>query len=134
MCLVAECKCSPLQTLNCCSCLLSIVPPDFLIVSGALCGSTVNLFPPACRHVRTLNLPANAAAQLLTLAHQQGKLVAHSWQDLALHLFTCNGRHVTTAEGNEKLNALVVSNDGRFLLTGGTKGCITLRWLHSLQV
>ena len=89
---------------------------------------------PACRHVRTLNLPANAAAQLLTLAHQQGKLVAHSWQDLALHLFTCNGRHVTTAEGNEKLNALVVSNDGRFLLTGGTKGCITLRWLHSLQV
>ena len=105
-----------------------------LVVSGAPCGSTVNPVPPACRHVRTLNLPANAAAQLLTLAHQQGKLVAHSWQDLALHLFTCNGRHVTTAEGNEKLNALVVSNDGRFLLTGGTKGCITLRWLHSLQV
>ena len=71
---------------------------------------------------------------LLAAAAGQGMLVAHSWQDLSLHAYTINGRHLVSAEGNERLKAMVVSPDGRFLLTGGCKGFITLRWLHSMEV
>ena len=84
--------------------------------------------------MRALRLPGGVAPNLLALAPQLGVLVAHSWQDLALHAFTINGRHLVTCEGNERLSALAVSPDGRFLLTGGAKGLVTLRWLHSLQV
>ena len=39
-----------------------------------------------------------------------------------------------TADGTERLAAAAVTSDGRFLLTGGAKGSVRLRWLHSLQV
>lgn len=45
-----------------------------------------------------------------------------------------NGRPLVAAETSERLAAGVVTPDGRFLLTGGTKGSVHLRWLHSLQV
>ena len=87
-----------------------------------------------CRYVRCLNLPGNAPPQLLAIASGPGVLLAHSWETLAIHAYTINGRHLATAEGTERLNAFAVSEDGRFLLTGGAKGVITLRWIHSLQV
>jgi len=45
-----------------------------------------------------------------------------------------NGRPLVAAETTERLAAAVASPDGRFLLTGGAKGSVRLRWLHSLQV
>ena len=81
-----------------------------------------------------LNLPGNAPPQLLAIAPGPGILLAHSWKTLAIHAYTMNGRHIVSAEGTERLNAFAVSADGRFLLTGGAKGIITLRWIHSLQV
>lgn len=38
------------------------------------------------------------------------------------------------AKGTERLAAAAATADGRFLLTGGAKGSVRLRWLHSLQV
>ena len=87
-----------------------------------------------CRYIRCLSLPEGVVPALLAAAAGQGMLVAHSWQDLSLHAYTINGRHLVSAEGNERLKAMVVSPDGRFLLTGGCKGFITLRWLHSMEV
>ena len=87
-----------------------------------------------CRYVRTLRLPDSAPPALLQLSPAAGCLVAHSHADLALHAYTVNGRHLVTAEGTERLAAAEVTQDGRFLLTGGAKGIVTLRWLHSLQV
>ena len=84
--------------------------------------------------MRALSLPGNAPPQLLVIAPGPGMLLAHSWTSLALHAYTINGRHIATAEGTERLSALAVSADGRFVLSGGAKGVITLRWLHSLQV
>ena len=84
--------------------------------------------------MRALSLPGNAPPQLLVIAPGPGILLAHSWTSLALHAYTINGRHMATAEGTERLSALAVSADGRFVLSGGAKGVITLRWLHSLQV
>lgn len=37
-------------------------------------------------------------------------------------------------ECTERLSAMHISPDGRFLLTGGPKGVISLMWLHSFQV
>jgi hypothetical protein len=45
-----------------------------------------------------------------------------------------NGRPLVAAEGTERLAAAAATADGRFLLTGGAKGSVRLRWLHSLQV
>lgn len=84
--------------------------------------------------MRNLNLPGNAPPQLLVIAPGPGVLLAHSWQSLAIHAYTVNGRHLATSEGTERLSALAVSADGRFLLSGGAKGVITLQWIHSLQV
>ncbi len=51
-----------------------------------------------------------------------------------LYLYTVNGRLIKSMDAAEKLEALLVSNDTRFLLTGGSKGSVSLRWLHSLEV
>lgn len=81
-----------------------------------------------------LQLPELAPPQLLVIAPGSGILLAHDWKNLAIHAYTINGRHLATAECKERLSAFAVSADGRFLLTGGVKGVITVRWLHSLQV
>ena len=86
------------------------------------------------RFVRTLRLPGGAPPALLLVTPGPGIVVVHSHADLALHAFTVNGRHLVSAEGTERLAAGVATADGRFLLTGGAKGLVTLRWLHSLQV
>lgn len=81
-----------------------------------------------------MRLPGDVAAAHLVAAAATARLVAHSHQDLGLHACSVHGRHIVSAECSERLSALAVSPDGRFLLTGGAKGAITLRWLHSLQV
>lgn len=84
--------------------------------------------------MRDVNLPGNVHPQILVIAPGPGILLVHSWQSLAIHAYTINGRHLATAEGTERLSALAVSADGRFVLSGGAKGSITVRWIHSLQV
>ena len=49
------------------------------------------------------------------------------------HNFAIGDAQVS-AEGTERLASAAASADGRFVLTGGAKGLIVLRWLHSLQV
>ena len=88
----------------------------------------------ACRYVRSLKLPGGVVPHLMALDPVGGLLVSHSWGDLQLHLHTLNGRHLASVEGSEKLHALRLTPDGRFLLTAGAKGVLTLRWAHSLQV
>ncbi len=81
-----------------------------------------------------MKLAGGAPPTLLAMAPGPGMLVAHSWADLGLHVFNVNGRHLVSAEGNERLAALAVSPDGHFLLTGGQRGVASLHWLHSLEV
>lgn len=103
----------------------SIAPP-WHTVRGALVSLT--------RYVRKMKLAGGAPPTLLAMAPGPGMLVAHSWADLGLHVFNVNGRHLVSAEGNERLAALAVSPDGHFLLTGGQRGVASLHWLHSLEV
>ena len=72
--------------------------------------------------MRSLHLPGKAVPRLLAMCPKSGQLSVHSWADLALHLYTLNGRHLATAEGTEKLHALAVSPDGRFAAVWGGQG------------
>ncbi len=87
-----------------------------------------------CRYVRKMRLAGGIPPVLLALASGPGMLVVHSWADLGLHVFNVNGRHLVSADGNERLAALAISPDGHFLLTGGQRGVASLHWLHSLEV
>ncbi len=86
------------------------------------------------RYVRKMRLAGGAPPVLLAVAPGPGMLVVHSWADLGLHVFNVNGRHLVSADGNERLAALAISPDGHFLLTGGQRGVASLHWLHSLEV
>jgi hypothetical protein len=86
------------------------------------------------RYVRKMRLAGGAPPVLLAVAPGPGMLVVHSWADLGLHVFNVNGRHLVSADGNERLAALAISPDGHFLLTGGQRGIASLHWLHSLEV
>lgn len=87
-----------------------------------------------CRYVRKLRLQDGASPTLLALAPGPGMLIAHSWADLGLHVFSINGSHLVSATGNERLSAIALSASGHFLLTGGLRGVVSLHWLHSLEV
>ena len=86
------------------------------------------------RYVRKLRLADGAPPTLLAIAPGPGMLVAHSWADLGLHVFSINGAHLVSCAGSERLSALAVSPTGHFLLTGGLRGVVSLLWLHSLEV
>ena len=89
---------------------------------------------PAHRYVRKLRLADGAPPMLLAIAPGPGMLVAHSWADLGLHVFSINGVHLVSCAGSERLSALALSPTGHFLLTGGLRGVVSLLWLHSLEV
>lgn len=87
-----------------------------------------------CRYVRMLRLPGGVPPHLLTIGDHMAWVVVHSQVDQMLHAFTVNGRHTGSEETDEVLSALVPSPDGRFLLSAGERGVVSLRWFHSLQV
>lgn len=80
-----------------------------------------------------MRLPGGGAAALLALAAGPGLLAAFSAADLGLHVFSANGAPLVDAEVTERLAAMAVSPCGRFLVTGGARGAVTLLWLHSLE-
>ena len=47
-----------------------------------------------------------------------------------LHSFSINGRPLTSADTGERLYAFLLSEDGRFLVTGGDRKTICIRTVH----
>ncbi|EIE23680.1 beach-domain-containing protein [Coccomyxa subellipsoidea C-169] len=112
---------------------LTLAPDLDLIVSAAADGTLLFHTLTTGRYVRKMRLAGGAPPVLLAVAPGPGMLVVHSWADLGLHVFNVNGRHLVSADGNERLAALAISPDGHFLLTGGQRGVASLHWLHSLE-
>ena len=64
-----------------------------------------------------------------------GHIVVYCLQYGQLHLCSINGRHLCTEDtGGERLQALIFSRDGRFLVTGGSRKGVTIRNTHDLRV
>lgn len=82
---------------------------------------------------RAFSLPGGVAPHLLTILPESGQILLHSHVDLALHLATLGGRHLTSLELFDRLADMQPAADGRLLLTAGSSGRVTLRWTHSLR-
>jgi hypothetical protein len=61
-------------------------------------------------------------------------LVAYSQDDFMLYTYTINGRFIKSACIDEHLNAMILSEDGKVVLTGGERCLVVLRWVHSLKL
>lgn len=64
----------------------------------------------------------------------QGYIVTYSLNDLNLHLYSLNGRHLYQVDTGERLYALRFSRDGEFLVTGGDRKLVVVRRSHDLEV
>ena len=65
---------------------------------------------------------------------QQGFILTYSRDDGSLCSFGVNGGLMARASAGERLNALCFSEDGRVLLTGGSKRLVVWRWAHDLAL
>ena len=64
-----------------------------------------------------------------------GFIVLYFGEDMLLRVYTLNGKLVHEIEINERLNALLLSEDGNYLITGGTGRLVTVRDINqSLSV
>lgn len=64
--------------------------------------------------------------------NDEGFLVVYLMDDGLLCSYTVNGRHLASRTIKDKLHALILSKDGKVLLTGGNNGLVVLRWVHTL--
>ena len=83
--------------------------------------------------VHSLRMPGGSPPSLMAVVEQQALMMVHSHEDMALHSFTVNGRHIATVGGSEALHCCAVSPCGRFLLLGGDQGIATLLTAHDLE-
>lgn len=63
-----------------------------------------------------------------------GFIFAYSNDDSALYTFTINGKPQARKITGERLHAFRLSEDHRVLITGGERGLIVMRWVHSLEL
>ena len=65
---------------------------------------------------------------------QEGYIVSYSSLDKSLWTHTLNGKFVVKREAGENLNALLISEDGKVVLSGGDRSLLVMRWVHNLEL
>jgi hypothetical protein len=102
-------------------------------VSGSKDGSCIIHTLRQGRYVRSIYHPQGATVDLVVLS-PQGHIVFYSLEDNSLHLFTINGFLLCEGNANERLRHMLITSDSEFLVTGGEKGIVVVRQLHSFKV
>jgi len=113
-----------------------------IVVSGSKDGSCIIHTARKGRYVRSIypagHDPNEGTCQLISMRwigiSSEGYIVTYSLTDLMLHLFTINGRHLTSVDTNERLYAMMFSSDGQHLVTGGDRKIVMIRTVHDLKV
>ncbi|CAK7347275.1 unnamed protein product [Dovyalis caffra] len=106
------------------TCLCVSVELD-LVISGSKDGTCVFHTLREGRYVRSLHHPSgNALSKLVVSRH--GRIVFYADDDLSLHLYSINGKHLATAESNGRLNCVELSKCGEFLVCAGDQGQIVV--------
>lgn len=103
-----------------------------LVISGSKDGTCVFHTLQEGRYVRSLRHPQGRPLSKL-IASRHGRIVLYA-DDLSLHLYSVNGRHISTAESNCRLSCLQLSSCGDFLVCAGDQGQITVRSMNSLDL
>lgn len=114
------------------TCLFVSVELD-IVISGSKDGTCVFHTLREGRYVRSLHHPSSCALSKL-VASRHGRIVFYADDDLSLHLYSINGKHLASSESNGRLNCVELSRCGDFLVCAGDQGQIVVRSMHSLQV
>ncbi|KAG9440194.1 hypothetical protein H6P81_020359 [Aristolochia fimbriata] len=114
------------------TCLFVSVELD-IVISGSKDGTCIFHTLREGRYVRSIELPSGSPLSKLA-ASRHGKIAVYSNNDLSLHLYSINGKHIATSESNGRLNCVELSSCGEFLVCAGDQGQIVVRSMHSLEV
>ncbi|XP_050124229.1 BEACH domain-containing protein B-like isoform X1 [Malus sylvestris] len=114
------------------TCLYISVELD-IVISGSKDGTCVFHTLQSGRYVRSLRHPSGCALSKL-VASQHGRIVFYADDDLSLHLYSINGKHLASSESNGRLNCVELSGCGEFLVCAGDQGQIVVRSMNSLEV
>ncbi|XP_023910441.2 BEACH domain-containing protein B isoform X2 [Quercus suber] len=114
------------------TCLYVSVELD-IIISGSKDGTCVFHTLREGRYIRSLRHPSGSALSKL-VASQHGRIVFYAEDDLSLHLYSINGKHLAESESNGRLNCVELSDCGEFLVCAGDQGQIVVRSMNSLEI
>ena len=64
----------------------------------------------------------------------EGNIVGYSNDGFVLASYTLNGRFLKMTHVRERLYSICLSEDGKVVLTGGERGLIILRYVHTLTI
>ena len=104
-----------------------------LVVSGSSDGTFIAHTLNQGRYLWSKPHPTNGPLEHLGVS-REGLIVVYSRQDTSLHVCTVNGKWLVKVEEPEPINALALSSDEEFVLTGGNSGVVRVRWFHSLEL
>ncbi|KAL3830393.1 hypothetical protein ACJIZ3_019195 [Penstemon smallii] len=104
-----------------------------LVISGSRDGTCVFHTLREGRYIRSLRHPRGSPLSKL-VASRHGRVVLYADDDLSLHLYSINGRHISTAESNGRVSCLELSSCGEFLVCAGDQGQIVVRSMNSLEI
>lgn len=114
------------------TCLFVSVELD-IVISGSKDGTCIFHTLREGRYVRSIWHPSGIPLSKLLVSHH-GRIVVYAENDLSLHIYSINGKHLAFSECNGRLNCMKLSRCGDFLVCAGDHGYITLRSMHSLEV
>ncbi|KAM7514487.1 hypothetical protein LguiA_004070 [Lonicera macranthoides] len=114
------------------TCLYISVELD-IVISGSKDGTCVFHTLREGRYVRSIRHPSGSAFSKLVASHH-GRILFYAEDDLSLHLYSINGKHLATSESNGRLNCIELSSCGEFLVCAGDQGQIVVRSMNSLEI
>jgi WD40 repeat protein len=103
-----------------------------VVVSGSRDGTCIIHTLRAGRYVRTIIPPDRAPVRWIGISCT-GVIVTYSLLDFMLHSFSINGTHLSSVDAGERLYALLFSEDGQFLLSGGDRKQVVVRSMVDLS-
>ncbi|XP_050939531.1 BEACH domain-containing protein B isoform X3 [Cucumis melo] len=114
------------------TCLYVSVELD-IVISGSKDGTCIFHTLREGRYIRSLHHPSGCGLSKL-VASRHGRVVFYADDDLSLHLYSINGKHLAASESNGRLNCVELSQCGEFLVCAGDHGQIVVRSMNSLEV
>lgn len=114
------------------TCLYVSVELD-IVISGSKDGTCIFHTLREGRYIRSLHHPSGCGLSKL-VASRHGRVVFYADDDLSLHLYSINGKHLAASESNGRLNCVELSRCGEFLVCAGDHGQIVVRSMNSLEV
>ncbi|XP_023750494.1 BEACH domain-containing protein B isoform X2 [Lactuca sativa] len=104
-----------------------------IVISGSKDGTCVFHTLRKGRYLRSLQHPSGCQVSKL-VASRHGRILLYAEDDLSLHLYSINGKHLNSCESNGRLNCIELSGCGEFVVCGGDQGQIVVRLMRSLEI